>query len=268
MSELEKQIQGLRDEKDKLEQVESERERGTAKGRTYEERVVEAVDAIAAGQGDCCDAVGDLTGASGKTGDVVVSIDAASGPVRGRIVFEAKDRRLSAPKAREELGRALEQRDADYAVLVVPGDDEVPAKMHPLREWGGDSLIVTYDPEEGTTLALEVGYRLARARVLMARAGDGEVDSEAVRQQVDRALAEMAEVRKVKSQLTSAKTNIDSAYSMVESIAARVRGHLEQIDSLVVADAERGARRRSTTATASEPPLEHPLARGRARACN
>ena len=236
MSELEKQIQGLRDEKDKLEQVESERERGTAKGRTYEERVVEAIDAIAAGQGDCCDAVGDLTGASGKTGDVVVSIDAASGPVRGRIVFEAKDRRLSAPKAREELGRALEQRDADYAVLVVPGDDEVPAKMTPLREWGGDCLIVTYDPEEGTSLALEVGYRLARARVLMARAGDGEVDSEAVRQQVDRALAEMAEVRKVKSQLTSAKSNIDSAYSMVESMAARVRGHLEQIDSLVVAE--------------------------------
>ncbi len=137
MSELEKQVQGLRDEKEHLEQVGAERERGTAKGRTYEEQVVEAVDAIAAGQGDCCDAVGDLPGASGKTGDVVVSIDAATGPVRGRIVFEAKDSRLSAPRAREELARALGQRDADFAVLVVPGEAEVPAKMSPLREWGG-----------------------------------------------------------------------------------------------------------------------------------
>ncbi|MGI9095691.1 MAG: hypothetical protein ACR2F4_09010, partial [Thermoleophilaceae bacterium] len=234
MGELEKQLQGLRDEKDKLEQLDAERERGTAKGRTYEEQVVEALDAIAEAQGDCCDAVGDLPGASGRTGDAVISIDAAAGPVRGRIVFEAKDRRLSAPRAREELSRALEQRDADFAVLVVPGEDEAPAKMRPLREWGGDSLIVTYDPEAGSGLALEVGYRLARARVLMAKAGDGEVDSEAVRTQVERALAEMVEVRKVKSQLTGAKTSIDNAYGIVEGIAARVRCHLQEIDSLVL----------------------------------
>ncbi|MEJ7750381.1 MAG: hypothetical protein WKF32_02885 [Thermoleophilaceae bacterium] len=234
MAELEKQIQGLRDEKDKLVELDAERERGTAKGRTYEEQVVEAIDAIASGQGDCCDAVGDLQGNSGRTGDAVVSIDAASGPVRGRIVFEAKDSRLSAPRAREELSRALEQRDADFAVLVVPGEDEVPAKMAPLREWGGDCLIVTYDPSEGSRLALEVGYRLARARVLLEKVGDDEVDSEAVRLQVDRALAQMAEVRKVKAQLTGAKRSIDNAYSIVEAIALRVRGHLEEIDSLVV----------------------------------
>ena len=234
MSELEKQIQGLRDEKAKLEEVDAERERGTAKGRTYEEQVVEAIDVIASGQGDCCDAVGDIKGASGRTGDAVVSIEAASGPVRGRIVFEAKDRRLSAPGAREELARALSQRDADFAVLVVPGEDEVPAKMSPLREWGGDCLIVTYDPDEGSSLALEVGYRLARARVLLEKAGDGEVDSEAIRLQVDRALAQMTEVRKVKSQLTGAKTSIDNAYSIVEAIASRVRGHLAEIESLVV----------------------------------
>jgi len=234
MAELEKQLQGLRDEREALEQLDAERERGTAKGRTYEEQVVEAIDAIAAGQGDCCEAVGDLKGASGRTGDVVVSVEAASGPVRGRIVFEAKDSRLSAPKAREELARARAQRDADFAVLVVPGDEEVPARMHPLREWGGDSLIVTFNPGEGSCLPLEVGYRLARARVLMQRAGEGEVDAEAVRQQVERALAEMTEVRKVKSQLTSAKTGIDNAYAIVEAIAARVRGHLGEIDSLVL----------------------------------
>lgn len=237
MGELEKQLQGLRDEKHALEALSDERERGTAKGRTYEERVVEALDEIATAQGDCCDAVGDLPGASGKTGDAVVSLEAASGPVRGRIVFEAKDRRLSAPRAREELERAREQRDADFAVLVVPSEEEVPARMTQLREWGGDSLIVSFDPDDGSRLALEVGYRLARARVLMERAGDGEVDAEAVRLQVERALQEMTEVRKVKSQLTGAKTSIDNAYGVVEAIAARVRGHLEEIEVLLLSDA-------------------------------
>jgi len=254
MGELEKQLQALRQENAKLEELDAERERGTAKGRTYEEQVVEALDAIATAQGDCCDAVGDVKGASGRKGDAVVSIDAASGPVRGRIVFEAKDSRLSAPRAREELSRALEQRDADFAVLVVPGEDEVPAKMHPLREWGGDSLIVTYDPEDDSRLALEVGYRLARARVLMARADHGEVDAEAVRLQVERALAEMVEVRKVKSQLTGAKTSIDNAYGIVETIAARVRCHLEEIDSLVlVGEGEPSDGDRAEPASEEEP---------------
>ncbi|MDQ3434103.1 MAG: hypothetical protein M3481_05360, partial [Actinomycetota bacterium] len=55
-----------------------------------------------------------------------------------------------------------------------------------------------------------------------------------VRTQVERALAEMVEVRKVKSQLTGAKTSIDNAYGIVEAIAARVRCHLQEIDSLVL----------------------------------
>jgi hypothetical protein len=235
MAELEKQLQALRLEKEKLEEVEEERERGTAKGRTFEEFVAEVIDGIATAQGDAAEAVGDLKGATGKTGDVVVDIDACSGPARGRIVFEAKDRKLSRPKALEELDRALRERDADFAVLVVPGDDEVPARMHPLREYNGDKLIVMLEPDDGSPLALELAYRLARARVLMERSGGEDVDASAVRESVERALQAMDEVRKVKSQLTGATTSIDRARALVEAMAERVRTQLEEIDSLVLA---------------------------------
>jgi hypothetical protein len=233
MGELERQLEALRAEREKLEEVEAERERGTAKGRTYEEQVAEALDALAVAQGDCAQAVGDLKGATGRTGDVVVGIGAAEGSERGRLVFEAKDARLSGPKAIAELDAALRERDADYAVLVVPGDDEVPAKMHPLREYNGDKLIVTYDPEAGSRLALEVGYRLARARVLMERSEAGEVDAGAVAESVERAVQALAEERKVKSQLTGAKTSIDNAYELIELMAERVRTHLAQIEALI-----------------------------------
>ena len=63
---------------------------------------------------------GDLKEATGKVGDIVVAIDACNGPARGRIVIEAKDSRLSKPKAMEELDRALAERSADFAILVVP----------------------------------------------------------------------------------------------------------------------------------------------------
>jgi hypothetical protein len=230
LGEMQKELQALRDEKEKLEDVDAERERGTAKGRSFEERVADAVDAIALAQGDVAEAVGDIKGATGKTGDVVVAIDACDGPARGRIVIEAKDRRLSKPRALEELDRALTDRDADFAVLVVPTEEEVPAKLHPLREYNGDKLIVVADD---AGLALELAYRLARARVLMKRS-DSEVDAAAVHDLVERALNAMDEVRKVKSQLTGAKTSIDTAYKLVEEIAGRVRSHLAEMDTLVL----------------------------------
>jgi hypothetical protein len=229
MAELEKQLQALRLEKEKLEEVGAERERGTAKGRSFEEQVADAVDSIAVAQGDVAEAVGDLPGATGKTGDVVVAIDACSGPARGRIVFEAKDRRLSKPGALAELDKAMADRDADFAVLVVPTEEEVPSKLQGLREYNGDKLVVTHDD---AALALEVGYRLARARVLMKRS-DSQVDAGAVHDLVERALAAMEDVRRVKSRLSGARTNIDQAYEVVEQMAARVRGHLEEVDLLV-----------------------------------
>ncbi|MEA2480683.1 MAG: hypothetical protein QOJ07_2605 [Thermoleophilaceae bacterium] len=235
LGEMQRELQALRDEREKLEEVAAERERGTAKGREFEELVVEALDTIAVAQGDDCDAVGDVSGSIGRTGDVVVELDACHGPARGRIVWEAKDRRLSKPKALEELDRAIAQRDADFAVLVVPSDEEVPARLHALREYNGDKLIVVWDPESESRLPLEVAYSLARARVLMAKSEAEGIDGSAVRDTVERALAAMDEVRKVKSSLTGAKTQIDRAAAVIDAMSDRVRDHLRAIDDIVAA---------------------------------
>ena len=232
MAELEKQLQALRLEKEKLEEVEAERERGTAKGRTFEEAVAEAVDEIALAQGDVAEAVGDLKEATGKVGDVVVAIDACNGPARGRIVIEAKDRRLSGPKAIHELDQAMAERSADFAVLVVPTEAEVPAKLEPLREYNGDKLVIAMDPDGGL-LGLELGYRLARARVLMKRSDAEGIDAGAVHDAAERALAALAEERRIKQQLTAAKTNIGKAWDSVDAMTQRVRDLLQEIDALV-----------------------------------
>jgi hypothetical protein len=147
-------------------------------------------------------------------------------------VFEAKNARLTRPKAFEELDRAKAERNADYAVLVVPSDEKVPAKMHALREYNGDKLIVAYDPEEGP-LALQVAYSLARARVLMARGGGEGIDGAAIADTAERAVAALEDVRRIRQQLTGAKTQIDKASEIVGAMSERVRGHLEEIQDLV-----------------------------------
>ena len=227
------ELERLRAQNEKLEEIAAIEEKGTAKGRTYEEEVAEAIEAIASAQGDDSEAVGDLKEATGKVGDVVVGIDACNGPARGRIVFEAKNKKLSRPEALRELDAARAERNADFAVLVVAGEGKVPAKMLALREYNGDKMVVTYDPDEGP-LSLQVAYALARARVLMRKADGEEIDAEAIRTCAERALQQLGEVQRIKQQLTASKTAVDKAADIVDSMAGAVKGHLAEIDALLV----------------------------------
>jgi hypothetical protein len=197
--------------------------------------VFDAVDAIARSRGDDCDAVGDLPGTGGRKGDVLVGIDGCSGPPRARIVFEAKNAYVPKNKAVAELDEAMEQRDAEYGVWVVPADDLLPGHGAQLREVNGNKVFVVFDPEDGSRLALEVAYSLARARTAMAQAGGDGLDAGALRSEVERALAAMDDVRRIKSQLTGATNGIESARRILDEMAERVRSHLEQVDRLVAA---------------------------------
>lgn len=232
---LKGEVVKLQAERDKQEEVAAEHARSTAKGRPYEEAVFEAVDAIAQARGDDCDAVGDLPGTGGRKGDVVVAVDGCSGPPRARIVFEAKNAYVPKNRALAELDAAMEQRDADYGVWVVPSDDLLPGHGAQLREVNGDKLFVVHDPDDGGRLGLEVAYSLARARTLMIDTGADGLDAGAVRTELERALAGMDDVRRIKSQLTSATGGIDAARRILDEMAERVRGHLVRVDELVVA---------------------------------
>ncbi|HEX4623181.1 MAG TPA: hypothetical protein VH231_01895 [Solirubrobacteraceae bacterium] len=245
MAALERQLQGLRDEKAASVELAVERERGTAKGRTFEEAVFDAVEAIAAAQGDCAEPVGDLAEGGGKRGDVVVSVDAATGPARGRIVIEAKDRRISRKKSLEELAEGLDQRSAQFGVWVVPSEEELPAGVRDLREVDGDKLYVVFDPEDGARVGLEVAYKLARARVLLTRDEVEGLDPALVAERVELARRAMEDVRRIKQQLTGATTAIGSAREVLDEMAAGVRARLGEIDDAVAEALAREPEQRS-----------------------
>ena len=230
---LQSEVVKLQSERTKASEVAAEHARSTAKGRPYEEAVLEAIDEIATARGDACDGVGDLPGAGGRRGDVLVGVDGCAGPARARIVFEAKNAPTSKNRALAELDEAMAQRDADYAVWVAAGEDLLPGRVQQLREVSGDKLFVAFDPEDGSRLALEVAYALARARVLMAKAGGDELDAGALRTEVERALAALEDVRRIKTQLTAAAGGIEQARGLLDAMAERVRGHLGQMDALV-----------------------------------
>jgi hypothetical protein len=242
IEQLQLEIQKLQLEREKALEVAAEHDRSTAKGRPYEEAVFDAIDAIAGGQGDDCEAVGDQPGVGGRKGDVLVGVDGCSGPPRGRIVFEAKNSQVARNRALAELDEAMGQRDADYAVWVVPSADKLPARTQELREVNGDKLFVVYDPDEGVA-GMRVAYALARARVLMTRGGGDGLDTVALRAELERAVGALEEGRRIRQQLTHATNGIEAAREILGEMERRVKGHLAQIDALVAAagGAELGA---------------------------
>jgi hypothetical protein len=214
-------------------------EAGTRKGRSFEERVHSALEAIAAPRGDVAHAVGDAANETGsKKGDTLVEVGAAAGTPAARIVFESKNRRLDRPKAWRELNASMEDRDSAYAVLVVAGEENVPAKTQTLLEYEGNKLIVAVDPEEPETVVLETAYCLARARVLAAGESELAVDAPGVRAAADEALMALRERQTITKSLTGARKNVERAQEVLDEMTDRVKDRLERVDDLVSAAAD------------------------------
>jgi hypothetical protein len=211
---------------------------GTRKGFSFEERVHEALEGIASARGDVAVHTGGETAeGGGKKGDTLVEIGACGGPAQGRIVFEAKDKRLSKNDAWAELNEGMATRAASFAVLVVAGEEKVPAGREQLHEYEGNKLIVAVDRDEPRGLPLEVAYRLAAARVAMARDRELTVDAVAVRDAAQEAVSTLRQAQAIRSTLTGIKTSSDKARAGLDAMVAAVQARLDRIDSLV-AEAE------------------------------
>jgi hypothetical protein len=225
-------VQLERDEGD--ERVAEAEEAGTRKGFSFEERVNDALERIAALRGDCATHTG-AEGAEGggKKGDTLVEIGAAAGPSSGRIVFESKDRKLSKNEAWKELNDAMAARAASFGVLVVAGEERVPSGRETLHEYEGNKLIVAVDREDPDGPELALAYRLALARVAMARDRDLTVDAAEVRAATEEAISCLKQAQAIRSTLTGIKTSSDKARSGLDGMVAAIEEKLGRIDSLV-----------------------------------
>jgi hypothetical protein len=231
------ELSGLDQGREAVEEAESA---GTRKGRSFEERVDRALERIAATRGDASlHTGGEGAEGGGKKGDTLVELGAADGPAAGRVVFEAKDTKPSKNEAWKQLNEAMAKRAASFGVLVVAGDENVPSGRETLTEYEGNKLIVAVDRDEPDALALEVAYRLAAARVSMARDRDLTVDAPAVRDAAEEAISCLKQAQAIRATLTGIKTSSDKARATLDEMVESVRARLERVESLVeVADPE------------------------------
>ena len=234
IDELTRQLVELREREEANRRVAEAEEAGTRKGRTFEERVHLALERIAEARGDSAHHVGDERGEGGsKKGDTVVEVGAADGQALGRIVFEDKDDQLSRNQAWAELNAAMAERDADFAVLVVAGEQNIPAKREQLVEYEGNKLIVAVDPELPDELGLDLAYRYARLRVLMTRDRALEVDACGVRDAAEAARSALRRAQGVRLALTNVDKSSAKAREGIDAIVADVEAELTRIEGLI-----------------------------------
>jgi hypothetical protein len=234
LGKLEVEIARLRDASAAHEQLEAERERGAGKGHDFEQRAFDLIEQLADARGDVAHHVGNERSESGgKLGDIVIELDAASMDAKGRIVIDTKDERLSRNEAWRVLDGAMAERDADFAILLVASDEKLPARTEALREYEGNKMLVTLDKESLDHHALELAFRYARCRCLMAREQTLEVDAAGVRAATDEALSALNDAQKIRLALTNISNTASGTRETFDAMLARVKASLERVEALI-----------------------------------
>jgi hypothetical protein len=235
------ELTALRERLGARQELEAEQSRGTAKGRDFEERVHGLLDEIATARGDVAHHVGDLAGETrGKKGDTVIEIGAGAGPCLAKIAFDPKDSQLTRPRAWEVLNGSLDDRGADYAVLVVATEQNVPAKTQSLVEYEGNKLIVAVDRQDPERNILEAAYGIARVRALAARQDELALDAPAMKEAIEEARRALESLKTARQALTGVRKNADSIESALAGMEETAKAALARADSLIV-DALDGA---------------------------
>jgi hypothetical protein len=236
------EVTALRERLSAKQDLDAEQARGTAKGRDFEQRVHDLIDEIATARGDVAHHVGDQAGETrGKRGDTVIEIGAAGGPALAKIAFDPKDSQLSRPKAWEVLNGSLDDRGAEYAVLVVACDENLPPKTQSFVEYEGDKLIIAVDRDEPEQNVLEAAYGIARVRALAARKDDLALDAPAMKEAIDEARRALESLKTARQSLTGMRKNADSMESALSAMEEGAKAALARAESLIADALEAGS---------------------------
>jgi hypothetical protein len=129
--------------------------------------------------------------------------------------------------------RGVTGRDAAFAVLIVSNESKLPARTEELHEYQGNKMVAVFDKETLDPFAIELVYRYASARALMASELDLDVDAAGVDALVERAAAALKRGKGVRDCLTRAEQGIDGAREGFNAIVADVESCLGQVQELI-----------------------------------
>lgn len=235
-SSIQDQIDRLRDkiEKQATEEETEERmkRRSTLKGDDFEDTVGNLLSDLVYGTSHEVEATGEKIGelTDRKVGDFVLTL----ADTNQRIAVEAKsDQSYTQPKIKDELEAAIENRDADYGIIVFEAESQVPDKVGYFHEFDTDRLSVAVsgeeedDPEPGY---LRIAFNWARTRAVQAHVDTGtDLDPEAIQTEVSEVEAEIDRFSTIRKKTTSIKNTANDIDEQLDGIENEVKTRLTDI---------------------------------------
>ena len=218
---------------------EKEKEKGTRKGREFEEVVWDYITDITSVFGDIPDKTGDIPGiANSKKGDITVTINPEeTHDIERNIVLEVKNKSVQFGGKgciTNELEEAKENRKADVCLLVINEKHE-PSETGAFSRWDPETFVCTIPEDGDRPIALEVAYRAARVKTLSSISGK---DIGFDQKEVDRLLVELKDKinlkRSVYSNLTSAEKSLDNVKENFDLMVKEINDVVEDLESCFI----------------------------------
>lgn len=222
--EIMKQLSDVQTRLTELKTAEGYIEKTTLKGGRFEDSISELLAHITNQFGDEVKYVGDTRGINGKTGDFCIHLRENG---EEKIVVEAKDSAsYSAPKTKNEIEEAIENRRAEFGIFVFKNQDQMPTAIQPVRI--ERNYIITSVEGNGLYFA----YRVARLILESKRNGKeggipvAEIESEInfliIRSKIIEGVIKQAtsitrESEKIKEVLVPFQTDIEKCLTKVQS---------------------------------------------------
>lgn len=209
------------------EAMEEMKERTPLKGEDFEdfcERIL--MNNVCSSLGDelsrKTDEIGNITDC--KKGDFVIKpCDLGE----KRIVFEMKSGPINQREILEvELPEAMENRSADYGILVSKYVENLPKKIGWFNEYRGKMLVCALGNQEGEYYPslLNVAYQFAKQRLREDETSKAEINVEKIRVGIEKIEQKISKI----SNLKRKATNIDTATEEIREISDEIRDDIKE----------------------------------------
>ena len=182
-------------------------DKSPAKGRKFEEDLMEQLQELAKPFNDIVEYTGDLSadGSLSKKGDFIYKF--ASGPA---ILIEAKDSdKIGVPKALRYLTEAMTSRVLNFSILVHKSEAQLPRQVDCMGFYEDDKIITSTE---------YLRFALQWARIFIAKAEDKMADGineTLVLQRITDIMSKLKQVRSMKSTLSIMRKNVDNSCDKV-----------------------------------------------------
>lgn len=234
-SELEKHLLEIMKEIGINKKVKEADEKGTRKGIDFEKQCEEKLSWITNVHADVLERTGNIEGKlKNKKGDFLIEL----GDVKKKIVFEMKDRGyISQPDIHKELDSAMENRGAEYGILVARNKKSLHESIGWFNEYNGRHLVCAVEDGDGNSFIdgeiIHIAYKWARARLRMESVKEKKLDPSFIIEKTKTIQGKIEDMKTVKARCTSIEKSTEDIRKTVRDTESAIKNDLNEIvDSL------------------------------------